>query len=49
MAVPKKKNKKKVYKYYFLKKKMKKIIVGLISDCKKIKKRLRLKYKHIVY
>lgn len=49
MAVPKKRNKKVKYKYSLLKKKVKNKIINLISNYKKIKKKLRLNYKRKIY
>ena len=49
MAVPKKRNKKVKYKYSLLKKKIKSKIINLVSNYKKIKKKLRLSYKRKIY
>jgi len=49
MAIPKKKNRKIKFKYFILKKELKFKINGLINECKKIKKAVRLKYKYKVY
>lgn len=49
MAVPKKRNAKVKFKYSLLKKKIKNKTINFVSNYKKIKKKLRFKYKRKIY